>query len=156
MRNSRDPDGPALVFTRAEIAAFLSGVKHGEFDAAATSEASSVGKVLPLTRPVSEPENTTNRYRVVGAELQRLTDTLATGETVLDRESAERLIRILGGVSLLHRMHRVDRNGHCTICRARHKFWQPGTRHDICSVYAALSLHIGRALVTAGDSRQSA
>ncbi|WP_019818906.1 DUF397 domain-containing protein [Saccharomonospora saliphila] len=32
MRNSRDPRGPALVYTRAEIAAFLDGVKDGEFD----------------------------------------------------------------------------------------------------------------------------
>lgn len=32
MRNSRDPEGPALVYTRAEVAAFLAGAKEGEFD----------------------------------------------------------------------------------------------------------------------------
>jgi hypothetical protein len=32
MRNSRDPEGAALVYTRAEIAAFLAGAKAGEFD----------------------------------------------------------------------------------------------------------------------------
>jgi hypothetical protein len=32
VRNSRDPQGPALVYTRAEIAAFLDGAKAGEFD----------------------------------------------------------------------------------------------------------------------------
>lgn len=32
LRNSRHPDGPALIYTRAEIAAFLAGVKAGEFD----------------------------------------------------------------------------------------------------------------------------
>ncbi|MFE9971682.1 DUF397 domain-containing protein [Streptomyces hirsutus] len=32
MRNSRDPDGPALVYTSAELAAFLAGAKDGEFD----------------------------------------------------------------------------------------------------------------------------
>ncbi|HYK66765.1 MAG TPA: DUF397 domain-containing protein [Streptosporangiaceae bacterium] len=32
MRNSRDPQGPALVYTRAEVAAFLIGVRNGEFD----------------------------------------------------------------------------------------------------------------------------
>jgi Domain of unknown function (DUF397) len=31
-RNSRDPYGPALVYTPAEITAFLTGVKSGEFD----------------------------------------------------------------------------------------------------------------------------
>ncbi|MFI6340807.1 DUF397 domain-containing protein [Streptomyces sp. NPDC050535] len=32
MRNSRDPYGPALVYTQVEIAAFIAGVKDGEFD----------------------------------------------------------------------------------------------------------------------------
>jgi hypothetical protein len=32
VRNSRDKSGPALVYTPAEIAAFLQGVKDGEFD----------------------------------------------------------------------------------------------------------------------------
>jgi hypothetical protein len=32
VRNSRHPSGPALVYTRAEVSAFLGGVKDGEFD----------------------------------------------------------------------------------------------------------------------------
>ena len=32
VRNSRNPDGPALIYTRAEIAALIEGVKLGEFD----------------------------------------------------------------------------------------------------------------------------
>lgn len=32
VRNSRAPDGPALIYTRAEIGAFLRGAKDGEFD----------------------------------------------------------------------------------------------------------------------------
>ncbi|MFD5858751.1 DUF397 domain-containing protein [Streptomyces chartreusis] len=32
MRNSRFPGGPVLVYTREEVAAFLAGVKDGEFD----------------------------------------------------------------------------------------------------------------------------
>lgn len=32
MRNSRHTDGPALVFTKAEIEAFLGGAQDGEFD----------------------------------------------------------------------------------------------------------------------------
>jgi hypothetical protein len=32
VRNSREPDGPALLYTRDEIAAFLGGVLDGEFD----------------------------------------------------------------------------------------------------------------------------
>lgn len=32
VRNSRHPDGPALIYRRAEIAAFLQGAKEGDFD----------------------------------------------------------------------------------------------------------------------------
>ncbi|MGV9790828.1 DUF397 domain-containing protein [Streptomyces sp. NPDC003435] len=32
LRNSTDPNGPALVFTEDEMGAFLNGVKNGEFD----------------------------------------------------------------------------------------------------------------------------
>jgi Domain of unknown function (DUF397) len=32
VRNSRFPDGPALIYTRAEIEALILGVKDGEFD----------------------------------------------------------------------------------------------------------------------------
>jgi hypothetical protein len=32
VRNSRYPNGPALIYTRAEIAALVQGAKDGEFD----------------------------------------------------------------------------------------------------------------------------
>ena len=32
IRNSRHPSGPALIYTRSEIAAFLAGAKNSEFD----------------------------------------------------------------------------------------------------------------------------
>lgn len=32
VRNSRDPAGPALVYTRAEMTAFLRAARAGEFD----------------------------------------------------------------------------------------------------------------------------
>lgn len=32
LRNSRDPHGPALLFTTEELEAFLDGAKKGEFD----------------------------------------------------------------------------------------------------------------------------
>ncbi len=33
VRNSRQPSGPALIYTRGEMAAFIEGAKGGEFDA---------------------------------------------------------------------------------------------------------------------------
>lgn len=32
VRNSRDPSGPALIYSRTELAAFLASVKDGAFD----------------------------------------------------------------------------------------------------------------------------
>jgi hypothetical protein len=32
VRNSRDPEGPALIYTRAEMTAFIQGAKDGDFD----------------------------------------------------------------------------------------------------------------------------
>jgi hypothetical protein len=32
VRNSRDPEGPALIYTKAEIDAFILGVRDGDFD----------------------------------------------------------------------------------------------------------------------------
>ena len=32
VRNSRDPEGPALIYTRDEIVAFIHGAKDGDFD----------------------------------------------------------------------------------------------------------------------------
>jgi hypothetical protein len=33
IRDSKDPDGPILVYTSAEFSAFLQGARNGEFDA---------------------------------------------------------------------------------------------------------------------------
>ena len=41
VRNSRDADGPALIYPRAEMAAFLRAIKNGEFDG-----------LMSLSRPV--------------------------------------------------------------------------------------------------------
>lgn len=32
VRNSRNPDGPALIYTLDEIAAFIAGARDGDFD----------------------------------------------------------------------------------------------------------------------------
>ncbi len=32
VRNSRDPEGPALIYTLEEIAAFIAGARDGDFD----------------------------------------------------------------------------------------------------------------------------
>jgi hypothetical protein len=51
VRNSRDPYGPALVYTPAEVTAFLAGAKAGEFDDLGQGSSAA----LPLTRRWSPP-----------------------------------------------------------------------------------------------------
>ena len=48
VRNSRHPSGPALIYSRAEVAAFLRGAKNGEFDDLYQSGgAASLSKIPP-------------------------------------------------------------------------------------------------------------
>src|SRR5271155_4942307 len=53
VRNSRFPTGPALVYTRAEIAAFLAGTKDGEFDHMLLSPGGTT-PVPPGARPMAK------------------------------------------------------------------------------------------------------
>ena len=49
VRNSRHPSGPALVYTRAEVAAFMTGVKNGEFDDLYPHEAATLCRYPEVT-----------------------------------------------------------------------------------------------------------
>ncbi len=51
VRNSRDPYGPALVYTPAEVKAFLSGVKNGEFDDLCPGGDAALSPGPAVTRP---------------------------------------------------------------------------------------------------------
>jgi hypothetical protein len=70
VRNSRDPGGPALVYTRAEVGAFLTGVKNGEFDdlypggsVVLSPEAAAAASGLAGTRPARTPAAASGRRR---------------------------------------------------------------------------------------------
>jgi hypothetical protein len=157
VRNSRHPGGPALIFTHDEMSAFVDGAKAGEFDLPATPESSA-----PSVPPTTAGSSTPSRYQAIGNELESLTGQLLEGDTVLDRESSERLVRLLSGVAQLQQLHRVDSNGNCTICRTKSRRWHPASRQSECSVHSALSTYLGRSLTmpaapdeTAGATRRS-
>jgi hypothetical protein len=149
LRNSRDPLGPALVFGPEEMAAFINAAKNGEFDLLASDAAQR------FTRPNSTAHQSPPSYHAVGAELKDLAEAVAPGDITLDRESAERLLRMLGALELLHRIHRVDSQGRCQICRTKPRLhWPPSSRPDVCSVYAALNLYMGRSLLATPERSQ--
>jgi hypothetical protein len=146
-----------LVYTREELAAFVAGVKDGEFDMdlpgahsphTAVSEhhaekATPVGKDFGGVDPVSSHAQLV-RHERVGEELENLTERIGAGDAVLDQEAAEQLLRVLGAVVSLHDMHQVDNRGNCSSCRTRARSWlHPRSVHSVCSVHAALSLYLG-------------
>ena len=45
MRDSKDPDGPILVYTPTEFNAFLEGTRNGEFDHLVRSSSSDNGRI---------------------------------------------------------------------------------------------------------------
>jgi len=55
VRNSRFPTGPALVYTRAEIEAFLAGAKDGEFDNVLLSSGGGTGHPRTPIRARKKP-----------------------------------------------------------------------------------------------------
>lgn len=150
LRNSRDPEGPALVYTRAEMGAFAAGVKDGEFDWADRdhlSPRSGDAATGAAPAPLGAPASPTAHHQIVDDELQKVADTVLTGEAVLDRAASERLLRVLGAVVSLHRQHEVDARGRCSICRPKSRFpWPRRNEQDACSVYQTLSTHLGHSL----------
>jgi hypothetical protein len=76
------------------------------------------------------------RQRTLGKELASLQD-LAL---VIDgRDTAERLIRVVGAVVALHDQHAVDTRGRCRHCRPTRRvaWWRrhPCTVHDVFAGY---------------------
>ena len=62
MRNSRFPGGPVLLYTQAEVAAFLAGAKDGEFDGmVADLLGGSAGGLVCGGGDLSDPENRGDR-----------------------------------------------------------------------------------------------
>ena len=50
MRDSKDPDGPILVYTPTEFSAFLEGAQNGEFDHLVRSSSSDIRRIGRLNR----------------------------------------------------------------------------------------------------------
>jgi hypothetical protein len=72
-----------------------------------------------------------------------LTDLRDLALVVDERETAERLLRIIGALAALSERHAVDRRGRCAMCRPARRLL-PRRRRD-CTVYATLAdYRIGR------------
>ena len=79
MRNSRYPQGPALIFSQAEVRTFLEGVKDGDFD----------DLVVVTTRPLAAtPEQPTELPRANAASGDHRKSRQLRKSGVVDRNSA--------------------------------------------------------------------
>lgn len=81
-------------------------------------------------------------YKVFDGELSALLDTVLAGEVVVDRDTAERLIRTIGALLHLHTQHPVDSHGRCCSCRPLRMWRWPWRRRAACSVHIALSFFL--------------
>lgn len=75
------------------------------------------------------------RRRLLTEELTYLLDIVLSGDAVPDRDTAERLVRLLGASLTLHEQHAVDKHGRCEGCRSGRRRW----RNRECSVQELLS-----------------
>ena len=87
---------------------------------------------------MSFPEHTT-LYETYGQELKELLDIVLSGEVVLDRATAERLVRSLGALTRLHNQHRLNERGQCSVCwTVSRTLWRPWLKRSTCTVHNAL------------------
>lgn len=78
------------------------------------------------------------RNRLVLEYLEKRADQLRNKESVAPAELEEQLVRLLTGMAMLLRQHRLNKRGQCEHCgwtRWTWRFWQ---RQPQCTVYRCL------------------
>ena len=79
------------------------------------------------------------RNRLILEYLEKLADQLRSGEPIAPAELEEQLLRLLVGVLMLLRQHKVNKRGRCRICRWPRRTWRFWHRRPQCTVYRSLN-----------------
>lgn len=69
---------------------------------------------------------------------QELTDRLRSDEPIAPEACKEQLVRLLTGVVLLLRQHRINKKGQCNYCQWTKWSWWFWRRRPQCTVYRGL------------------
>ena len=112
VRHSREPDGPALVFSPAEWDAFLAGAKDGEFDRPALALRPGAGEIRTLG--YTDPRGIA-QARTAAGEIRTLGYTDPRG--IAQARTAAGEIRTLGYVGRHRAGPAAERPGGGTVAR---------------------------------------
>ena len=78
------------------------------------------------------------RHRLVLDYLEKVVDQLRSKEQVAPAELEEQLLRLLTGMVMLLRQHRVNKRGQCEYCGWTRWVWRFWRRRPQCTVYRSL------------------
>jgi hypothetical protein len=78
------------------------------------------------------------RHRLVLDYLEKVVDQRRSNEQVTPAELEEQLLRLLTGVLMLLRQHRVNKRGQCQYCGWTRWTWRFWRRRPQCTVYLSL------------------
>jgi hypothetical protein len=83
------------------------------------------------------------RHRLVLEYLEKVVDQLRSNEQVAPAELEEQLLRLLTGVVILLRQHRINKRGQCEYCGWTWRFW---CRRPQCTIYLSFDFAIRQRL----------
>lgn len=86
------------------------------------------------------------RHRLVLDYLEKVVGQLRSNEQVAPAELEEQLLRLLTGVLMLLRQHRVNKRGQCKYCGWTRWTWRFWCRRPQCAVYLSFDFALRQSL----------
>lgn len=86
------------------------------------------------------------RYRLMLEQLEELADQLRGNEPIAPAALEEQTVRLLAGVLMVLRQHRVNQRGQCRFCTMPQRTWRFWNRRPRCTVSRALDFAITQRL----------
>ena len=83
------------------------------------------------------------RYRLLLEQLESLANQVSGQEPIAHAVPSDQIVRVLTGVVMLLRQHRVNTQGKCHYCGRRWQFWQ---KQPQCTVYRCLDFALRQPL----------
>lgn len=83
------------------------------------------------------------RYRLLLEQLETLANQLSNQEPIAQAALNDQVVRLLAGVVMLLRQHRVNKRGQCHSCGRWWRFWQSQPH---CAVYRCVNFALRQPL----------
>jgi hypothetical protein len=86
------------------------------------------------------------RHRLLLERLETLARQLRQDEELAPATLEEQTVRLLAGVIMLLKQHRVNKRGQCNYCGWTHRTWRLWRRRPLCTVYSAFDFALSQPL----------